>query len=70
MRLGKVVAAEPPSGSDTFAAGQRVRHPTFGEGVVLSVSPLGNDWELTVVFSSHGIKRLLAGYARLEKVKE
>jgi len=69
MRLGKVVAAEPPSGSDTFAAGQRVRHPTFGEGVVLSVSPLGNDWELTVVFSSHGIKRLLAGYARLEKVE-
>ncbi len=68
MRLGKVTAPGVPSSSNTFTAGQRVRHSTFGEGVILSVAALGNDWELTVVFFSHGIKRLLAGYARLEKV--
>lgn len=69
-RLGKVAAPEPRSGGDTFTVGQRVRHPTFGEGVILAVEALGNDWELTVVFLTHGIKRLLAGYARLEKVEE
>ncbi|MGC8960135.1 MAG: ATP-dependent helicase [Chloroflexia bacterium] len=70
MRLGKVATPEPRSSGDTFAVGQRVRHPTFGEGVVLSVEALGNDWEVTVVFSSHGIKRLLAGYARLERMEK
>ncbi len=68
MRLGKVAVPEARSSNDTFTTGQRVRHPTFGEGIILSVAALGNDWELTVAFFSHGIKRLLAGYARLEKI--
>ncbi len=68
VRLGKVAASQAAAGGDTFAVGQRVRHPTFGEGVILSVEPIGQDQQLTVVFLTHGIKRLLAGYARLERI--
>jgi DNA helicase-2/ATP-dependent DNA helicase PcrA len=53
---------------DSFAAGDRVRHPTFGEGVVVAVKPSGEDQELTVAFEEKGLKRLLAGYARLERI--
>jgi len=71
-RVGQVVREErrPPArpAAGEFAAGQRVRHATFGEGVVVSVRQSGADQELTVVFLKHGVKKLLAGYAKLEKV--
>jgi DNA helicase-2/ATP-dependent DNA helicase PcrA len=56
------------AGVTGFAAGQKVRHPTFGEGMVVSVREVGDDQELTVVFLSQGIKRLLASYAKLERI--
>ncbi len=57
-----------PAGKGDFQAGQRVRHLTFGEGVIVSVKDLGSDQELTVVFLARGIKRLLASYAKLERI--
>ena len=59
----------PPSSaspSNGFKVSDRVRHPTFGEGQILAAKPTGNDQELTVMFRSHGTKRLLASAARLE----
>jgi len=58
-----------PEASPNFSAGQRVRHPTLGAGVVIAVKAVGADQEVTVVFESAGIKRLLAGYARLELLR-
>ena len=64
---------EPPSlptaASDTtrFQDGDRVRHPQFGEGVVLNSKALGDDEEVTVIFVSVGIKRCLVGFAGMEK---
>ncbi len=46
--------------------GARVRHPTFGEGTVLSVEPLEDDTKLVVRFSSVGQKTLRAKFAKLE----
>ena len=46
--------------------GVRVRHPKFGEGVVLSVEPLDDDLKLVVRFSSVGQKTLRAKFAKLE----
>jgi hypothetical protein len=43
-----------------------VRHPTFGEGTVLSVEPLEDDTKLIVRFSSVGQKTLRAKFAKLE----
>ena len=50
----------------TFAPGTRVRHPQFGVGTVLSIEQVGDDFKLTVKFSSVGQKRLIAKYAKLE----
>jgi DNA helicase-2/ATP-dependent DNA helicase PcrA len=45
-----------------------VRHPTFGEGIVVMVKPAGGDEEVTVAFAGQGVKRLLASMARLERM--
>jgi len=52
----------------SFAIGQRVRHPSFGEGIVLEVKRAGDDEEVVVAFEEVGTKRLLASLARLEKL--
>ena len=46
--------------------GLRVRHPSFGEGTVLSVEPLDDDTKLVVRFNTVGRKTLRAKFAKLE----
>jgi DNA helicase-2/ATP-dependent DNA helicase PcrA len=58
----------PTTPSNSFKVGERVRHATFGEGQILAAKQSGQDQELTVMFKSHGTKRLLASAARLEKL--
>jgi len=49
--------------------GDRVRHPQFGEGVVVSRKRVKDDLEVTVAFTSGaGVKRLMLSFARLEKL--
>jgi DNA helicase II / ATP-dependent DNA helicase PcrA len=48
-----------------FHAGIRVRHPTWGEGIVLNTRIDGEDELVDVVFESVGIKRLAASLANL-----
>jgi DNA helicase-2/ATP-dependent DNA helicase PcrA len=48
-----------------FRAGMRVRHPSFGEGIVLNSRANGTDEEVSVVFEDVGIKRLMVSFARL-----
>jgi len=55
--------------SETYKVGDTVRHKTFGEGVVLSASAMGNDTMLEVAFINGTTKKLMANFARLEKVK-
>ncbi|HEU4324629.1 MAG TPA: UvrD-helicase domain-containing protein [Roseiflexaceae bacterium] len=49
-----------------FFAGQKVRHATFGEGIVVSSKLVEGDEEVTVAFTGKGVKRLLASFAKLE----
>ena len=60
-----------PSGPKeaAFFAGQKVKHATFGEGVVVSSKLVENDEEVTVAFTGKGVKRLLASFAKLERVE-
>jgi DNA helicase-2/ATP-dependent DNA helicase PcrA len=51
----------------SFFAGQRVRHATFGEGVVMSSRLVDGDEEVTVSFADRE-RRLLASFARLERL--
>jgi DNA helicase-2/ATP-dependent DNA helicase PcrA len=46
--------------------GLKVRHPQFGEGMVLSVEPLDDDVKVVVRFNSVGRKTLRAKFAKLE----
>jgi DNA helicase-2/ATP-dependent DNA helicase PcrA len=62
------VASEPVVMAQ-FETGDRVRHPLFGEGIVIESKIAGNDEEVTVAFEEKGIKRLLASFARLEKLE-
>ena len=50
-----------------FRLGMRVRHPQFGTGQVIGVEDYNDDVKVTVRFSSVGVKRLLAKYAKLER---
>jgi len=52
-----------------FAAGERVRHPRFGEGIVVSCTVTGSDQEVVVAFQGEaGIKKLLLSFAPLERI--
>jgi DNA helicase II / ATP-dependent DNA helicase PcrA len=57
---------EDQSVAEGLRPGVRVRHPTFGEGTVLSIEPLDDDTKLVVRFSSVGQKTLRAKFAKLE----
>ncbi len=56
------------SSEQTFTAGERVRHMTFGEGTVLSAKAMGADTLYEIAFDSVGTKKLMATYAKLMKV--
>lgn len=53
--------------SVVFQTGDTAIHKTFGTGVVLSTSPMGNDTLLEIAFDKAGTKKLMANYAKLEK---
>ncbi len=51
-----------------FAAGSRVRHPKFGVGVVKRRDGDGPGAKLSVYFRDYGMRKLVAGYAKLQEV--
>ena len=52
-----------------LSAGEQVVHAKFGEGIVVSCVPSGNDQEVTIAFKGDtGLKRLLLSLAPLEKI--
>ena len=51
-----------------ITAGDTVIHERWGEGVVTTVSGMGDDAEASIVFSDVGEKRVLLAYAPLKKV--
>ncbi|HEV8574813.1 MAG TPA: UvrD-helicase domain-containing protein [Dehalococcoidia bacterium] len=61
---------EPPKPLETFSAGEHVRHPKFGEGIVVSCEPSGpGDYLCVIAFQGEaGIKKLLLSFAPLERV--
>ena len=59
----------PPAKNTTvFAAGDTVMHKAYGEGVVLSAKPMGNDTLLEIAFTAAGTKKIMANFAKVEKV--
>lgn len=53
------------SNSSAYKPGQRVSHKTFGDGMIVSITPMGNDTMLEIAFDTVGTKKLMSGYAKL-----
>ncbi len=51
--------------SVTYSVGMEVGHKTFGKGMILSVTPAGNDTMLEIAFENVGTKKIMANYAKL-----
>jgi len=60
--------APAPIKQARFRAGMRVRHPIWGEGIVLDSRLQSDDETVDVVFESVGIKRLAASLANLSAI--
>lgn len=58
-----------PTAKDTkeYRIGDVVRHKVFGKGMILSVSPMGNDRLLEIAFDQVGTKKIMANYANITK---
>jgi DNA helicase-2/ATP-dependent DNA helicase PcrA len=52
-----------------FHSGMRIRHPKFGEGIILESQVHGSDEVLTVEFEAAGLKRLDADAAPIEVIE-
>ena len=55
-------------GIPSFAVGDRVRHLLFGTGEILSVRPMGGDTLYEIRFENGAVKKLMATYAKLQKI--
>lgn len=51
-----------------YAVGDSVKHLKFGEGVVKEITAGGKDYEVTVEFPNFGVRKMLATFARLQKL--
>jgi len=51
-----------------YAPGEQVLHPKFGEGVVLACEGSGDHARIQINFDQVGVKWLVAGYAKLERL--
>ena len=72
---GVKTSAQPPKktgaagfGVEKLTPGTRVKHASFGVGVILSAKDMGGDMLYEVKFDSVGVKRLMATFAKLEKI--
>lgn len=58
----------PVASGIVFAAGDRVKHNVFGEGTVVDAKRMGNDTMLTINFDNGQSKKVMANFARIEKL--
>ncbi|MEE1057177.1 MAG: 3'-5' exonuclease [Acutalibacteraceae bacterium] len=51
-----------------FKAGDSVMHKAFGKGMIISAQLMANDTMLEIAFDKVGTKKLMANFAKLEKI--
>lgn len=60
--------AETIASNAQWHRGQRVRHPTYGEGSILQVEGQGEKTRVTVQFRGASVKKFVAKFAKLENL--
>ena len=59
---------KPKAPKVSFNVGDSVMHKVFGQGVIVSSKPMGNDAMLEIAFQKAGTKKLMANFAKLQKI--
>lgn len=57
------------AGKPQFSVGDRVRHKAFGDGKLIKMTPMGNDYLIEIEFDSGPVKKLMLRAAALHMVK-
>lgn len=60
--------AAPKAPTVSYGVGDSVVHKVFGKGVIVSSKPMGSDAMLEIAFEKAGTKKLMANYAKLQKI--
>ena len=69
-RISSVPLRHDAAGADSYQTGDIVEHRMFGRGTVISVTRIGNDSLVEIMFDSSGRKKAMANYAPMRKVEE
>ncbi len=69
MGLMEQAGKAPPAATRAlpFRTGERVRHAKFGEGLVVGLHAIRDDYEVTIAFDGSGVKRFLLSLTPLER---
>lgn len=67
LGFGKTFTVQKAASLD-YKEGDRVKHAKFGEGTVKEIIDGSRDYEVTVEFDKGGQKKMLAGFAKLERI--
>ena len=62
------MAAQHTGTTIALSPGDRVKHKVFGEGMILSVTPMGNDHLVEIAFEKVGTKKIMSNFAKLTKL--
>ena len=66
--FGPVNLPKAKSSGEKLAVGDKVKHLTFGQGEIISATPMGNDTLLEIMFETVGSKKIMQNFARLKKL--
>ena len=66
--FGPVSLTKPKPSGEKLAVGDKVKHLTFGQGEIISATPMGNDTLLEIMFETVGSKKIMQNFARLKKL--
>lgn len=58
----------PKPNTESFSAGDRIKHSLFGEGTVTEVIQMGNDAMITIDFDARGLKKVMRNNAKMTKI--
>ena len=61
-------AKKPAAAAQSYSVGETVKHKAYGTGVILGMQKMANDTMLEIAFEKVGTKKIMANYAKLEKV--
>lgn len=65
---GVSASSSAPAAIIDFSPGERVKHKKFGDGTIRAVQRFEKDAMLEILFDSGETKRLMAAFAKLEKI--